>query len=286
MIAVACLAGNETEQGEFDSQGVQIHFATAGEGEAVVLIHGWMGDSRSWGSGPDGNTRLDASKTEGLRLIALDCRGHGKSDKPHDPALYGSEMAMDVVRLLDHLGIERAHLVGYSSGSFIAGWVAATHPERVRSIVFAGQAPLVSVEPLKPSREVEVFAQTVENDQSLGAYIQAVTPRDRPVPTPEQAEALARFMFHGKDIRALALAGRSFVELRVTPDQLRAFSAPMLFIHGSNESESVKAGVAAVRELLGASELKVVEGTDHMTTPRSPEFGASVRAFLQANREP
>ena len=73
------------------------------------------------GPGPSGNTRLDTSGTNGFQLIALDCRGHGKSDKPHDPAEYGPEMAADVVRLLDHLRIEKAHLLGYSSGAFIAG---------------------------------------------------------------------------------------------------------------------------------------------------------------------
>src|SRR3954469_11012898 len=144
----------------FDSNGVKIRYVTEGTGEPVVLIHGWMGDSSTWGRDRSGNTKLKG--VDGFRLIALDCRGHGKSDKPHDADQYGPEMAADVVRLLDHLKVEKAHLVGYSSGAFIAGKVAATHPERVLSVVYGGQAPLVagagpkSADPVRPS-EVEVF---------------------------------------------------------------------------------------------------------------------------------
>src|SRR5262249_32665934 len=127
----------------FDSNGVKIRYVTEGKGEPVVLIHGWMADSSMWGRDQSGNTKLDTKGADGFQLIALDCRGHGKSDKLYDPGKYGPEMAADVVRLLDHLKIEKAHLIGYSSGAFIAGKVAATHPERVKSVVYAGQAPLV-----------------------------------------------------------------------------------------------------------------------------------------------
>src|SRR5262249_14111026 len=126
MVLVACclmprpaLAADEV----FDSNGVQIRYVTEGKGEPVILIHGWMGDSSMWGRDPSGNTKLRGA--DGFQLIALDCRGHGKSDKPHDVEKYGPEMAADVVRLLDHLKIEKAHLIGYSSGAFIPARVAA-----------------------------------------------------------------------------------------------------------------------------------------------------------------
>ena len=147
-------------------------------------------------------------------MIALDCRGHGKSDKPHDPAKYGPEMAADVVRLLDHLKIEKAHLIGYSSGAFIAGKVAATHPERVLSVVYGGQAPVIT-EAMKPSdfSECEIFAKAVDEGKDLGSYIIAVTPAGKPKPTEEQAKAIAKFMYGGKDVKAFAAAGRSFKNL-------------------------------------------------------------------------
>ncbi|MGZ8841643.1 MAG: alpha/beta fold hydrolase, partial [Candidatus Aminicenantales bacterium] len=133
MLVVGCLAPRLIGAADsvFDSNGVKIRYVTEGEGVPVVLIHGWMADSSMWGRDRSGNTKLDTSGANGFQLIALDCRGHGKSDKPHDQKMYGPEMAADVVRLLDHLKIQKAYLVGYSSGAFIAGKVAATHPKRV-----------------------------------------------------------------------------------------------------------------------------------------------------------
>ena len=109
----------------FDSNGVKIRYVTEGKGVPIVFIHGWMGDSTTWGRDKAGNTKLNTTDAAGFQLIALDCRGHGKSDKPHEPEKYGAEMAADVVRLLDHLKLEKAHLIGYSMGAFIAGKVAA-----------------------------------------------------------------------------------------------------------------------------------------------------------------
>lgn len=277
------------QQGEqvdhvFDSSGVKIRYVTAGKGEAVVLIHGWMGDSSMWGTDGKGNTRLNSA--EGFQAIALDCRGHGKSDKPHDPEKYGPELAADVVRLLDHLEIERAHLIGYSSGAFIAGKVAATHPERVLSVIYGGQAPVITgaVKPTDFS-ECEIFAKAVDEGGDLGSYVIAITPEGRPKPTREQAQAYAKFMFNGKDVKALAVAGSSFKELAVSADDLRKCQAPILFIHGGNESAHVKRRVAMVRELLGRGEVRIVDGGDHMTALAKPEFGTAIVEFLRASMQ-
>jgi pimeloyl-ACP methyl ester carboxylesterase len=285
MLVVCCLAPRPALAADdvFDSGGVKIRYVTEGKGEAVVLIHGWMGDSTMWGRDRSGNTKLKG--VDGFQLIALDCRGHGKSDKPHDPEKYGPEMAADVVRLLDHLKIEKAHLVGYSSGAFIAGKVAATHPERVLSVVYGGQAPVIA-EAMKASdfSECEIFAQAVDEGKDLGSYILAVTPAGKPKPTEDQAKAMANFMFNGKDVKAFAVAGRSFKHLAVTEEQLQKCPAPILFIHGGNESAHVKGRVATVRKLLGRGEVQIVEGADHVTTLSKPAFGAAILAFLRAGK--
>lgn len=270
----------------FDSNGLKIRYVTEGAGEAVVLIHGWMADSSMWGRDPSGNTRLNTKNTDGFRLIALDCRGHGQSDKPHDPAAYGPEMAADVVRLLDHLRIEKAHLVGYSSGAFIAGWVAANHPGRVLSVVYAGQAPLVAGANATGTSEVDIFAKLVDEGGDLGTYIIAVTPPGWPKPTVDQAKAMAKFRFDGKDVLAFALAGRGFKALEVTAERLKECPAPVLFIHGGNESAYVKDRVAAVRALLGRGEVRIIEGGDHMTTLIKPEFGSAIMTFLRSGKLP
>lgn len=282
-LIVACCAVpslSNAQEGYFDSNGVKIHYVTAGEGEAVVLIHGWMADTTMWGADAAGNTKL--SPLPGFEVIAIDCRGHGKSDKPHDSSKYGAEMAEDVVRLLDHLNIKKAHLIGYSMGSFIAGKVAASHPDRILSIVYGGQAPLLTGE--SGSKEIEVFAKAVDEGKGLGAYILYVSPSDKPKPTPEQADAIAKFMLGKKDVKALALAGLSFKGLEVTSDALVKCKAPTLFIYGSKESDNLHQRVDALNKMLAGSEVKIVEGADHMTTLVNPAFGSTLVAFLQAHK--
>lgn len=276
MAFCAAMGQAHANEGVFGSNGVKIRFVIEGKGEAVVLIHGWMSDSTMWGRDAYGNTKL--SPAEGFQVIALDCRGHGKSDKPHEKDKYGAEMAEDIVRLLDHLKIKKAHLIGYSMGAFLAGKVAATHPERVLSVVYGGQAPLLSGE--AGSREIDTFAKAVDEGAGMGPYLKEV----RPELTLEQANAMAKVLYSGKDLKAWALAGKSFDGLEVKAERLKQCKAPTLFIYGSKESESTKARVAALRKLLGRGELKVVEGGDHMTTLAKPEFGAMLVEFLRESR--
>jgi pimeloyl-ACP methyl ester carboxylesterase len=262
----------------FDSNGVKIRYFTAGKGELVVLLHGWMGDSSMWG-------RLDTNPAVNeYQLIAVDLRGHGKSDKPHEADKYGPEMAADVVRLLDHLKLPKAHLIGYSMGAIVAGKVAATHPDRVLSVVYGGQAPILTGKVKTDAREIEVFAKAVEEGKDLGSYIIEVTPSGRPKPTEEQAKAVAKFLYGDKDVKAFAAAGRGIKDLDVTGDQLKKCKAPILFIHGSNEAGSTKERAVAIAKLLGRGEIKVIEGADHMTTLTRPEFAKAIAEFLRANK--
>lgn len=285
LLVVWCLVPGYAQAADefFDSNGVKIRYVTAGQGEPVVLIHGWMGDSSMWGADILGNTML--KPTEGFRSIAFDCRGHGKSDKPHDPTKYGVEMAADVVRLLDHLKIEKAHLIGYSSGSFIAGKVVASHPERVLSVVYGGQAPVI-VGKVKATdfSECEGFAKAVDAGKGLGSYLIDVMPAGKPKLTEAQANAMAKLMYGNKDVKAFALSGCSFKELAVSEEQLKKCQAPILFIHGGNESAHVKSRVAMVHRLLGRGEVKIVEGGDHIGTLAKPEFGKSIIEFLQGQK--
>lgn len=274
--AVCLFAHGLADEGSFDANGVTIRYVAEGEGEAVVLVHGWMSDATMWGRDAAGNAK--PRPPEGFRVVALDCRGHGKSDKPHDPAKYGAEMAEDVVRLLDHLKIKKAHLIGYSMGAFIVGKVAATHPERVLSVVYGGQAPLLSGE--AGSREIEALAKAVDEGKGLGSYLQEV----RPGLTRAQADELAKFLYGGKDAKAWAVAGQSFKGLEVRKEDLLACRAPTLFLYGSKEVDSTLRRIAALRKESPGSAEKVVDGADHVTTLGRPEFGAEIVAFLRRHR--
>jgi len=109
----------------FDSNGVTIRYVEQGNGEPVVLLHGMGSSLETWVTrGVLQNLARD------YRVIAFDARGHGRSGKPHDPKQYGREMALDTVRLLDHLDIRRAHVVGYSMGGFLTSQLLTLHPDR------------------------------------------------------------------------------------------------------------------------------------------------------------
>lgn len=281
---VACfvLPGTvSADEGTFDSKGVKIRYVTEGEGEAVVLIHGWLGDSSMWGRDAKGNTKL--SPAEGYKVIALDCRGHGLSDKPHEQEKYGAEMAEDVVRLLDHLKIKKAHLIGYSMGAFIAGKVVATHPERVISVIYGGQAPILPGPKSAEPGEVEIFAKAVDEGKGLGPYIRAVFPQGDKM-TLEQANRLAEYLYKGKDVKALASAGLTFDKLGVTIEGLAKAKVPTLFIHGSKEPASTKDRAERIGKAIGA-EIKVLEGADHVTTLMRAEFGKAIMEFLKAHKD-
>lgn len=125
----------------FLSDGVRIAFIDApaaahDRGEPILLIHGFASSHAiNWVS----PRWVSALTQTGRRVIALDNRGHGESDKPHDPAAYATPtMAADAGRLLTHLGIERADVMGYSMGARIAAFLALDAPALVRSAVFGG----------------------------------------------------------------------------------------------------------------------------------------------------
>lgn len=126
----------------FSSEGVRIAYVDFAPPEpdpgadAILLIHGFASNHAvNWV-----NTLWTKTLTHaGFRVAALDNRGHGQSQKLYEPALYRTElMAEDSRALLDHLGIERADVMGYSMGARIAAQLTLAHPDRVRALVMGG----------------------------------------------------------------------------------------------------------------------------------------------------
>jgi pimeloyl-ACP methyl ester carboxylesterase len=118
----------------FDVNGVSLSYTVQGTGEPVLLIHGLYSSVRRNWEAPGTLQMLAAS----YQVIALDLPGHGLSDKPDRIDAYGLAMVDDVVALLDHLKIKKAHVVGYSMGGMITMKLMATHPDRVSSAVVGG----------------------------------------------------------------------------------------------------------------------------------------------------
>lgn len=130
------------------SDGVRIHYMELGRGTPVILIHGYTANSE----GKWFKSGIAQALARTHRVIAMDARGHGQSDKPHDPLKYGPRMATDVIELMDHLKIRRAHIHGYSMGGSILAQVLARHPDRLITAIFGGSGP----QEVDPKRQAEV----------------------------------------------------------------------------------------------------------------------------------
>ena len=264
----------------FDSRGVRIRYVESGRGAPVVLLHGYTGTlERHWI-----NPGVFAKLAEEYRAVALDLRGHGKSGKPHEPEAYGPEMGQDVVRLLDHLGIARAHIVGFSMGAMIAGQLLTTNPDRFLTATFVGYHP-VRTWTDETAREAEASARELEGDTPFKSLVLGIWPKDAPPPSDDSVRKLVRPLAAASDLKALAAYHRGRKRMVVTDTQLAAVRVPTLGIIGDADPS-----VATMRELPGvmpALTLIVVEGAAHggeRGILRRAEFLDALRRFLAAPR--
>jgi len=263
-------------EGFFDSAGVKIHYLTAGEGPPVVLIHGFAVNPELQWMFPG----IMGALAKDYRVIAMDCRGHGRSDKPRAVKDYGPAMAEDVVRLLDHLRIKKAHVVGYSMGGFIALRLAVSHPERLLSVTTggAGWAPEVDEE---LNELIDRIASSLEEGKGITPLIDYLTPSNRLPPTADQLRTVNAIMLSLNDAKALAAAMRGLKDLWIPEDQLRANKVPTLAIVGSEDP--LKKGVDQLKGRLENYQCVVIPGADHMNAFAKPQFLQATRHFLAAH---
>ncbi len=258
----------------FDSGGVKIHYTDEGQGEPVLLIHGFTADIiTNWGL-----PGIRKSLAREYRVIALDNRGHGKSAKSHDPAKYGMEMVLDAVRLLDHLKIKKAHVVGYSMGGIITLKLAATHPERLRSAILGGAGWMRGAD-----LAGDKLADALDKGGDLGSFIAEATPAGQPRPSPQQVKLLSTLISSYNDNKALAACARGWKALVVSEVDLKAIHVPTLAVVGSKDF--VKQRVDDLSGRLPGLKTVVIEGTDHFTTMFSPQFLKSIQSFLKEHRQ-
>jgi pimeloyl-ACP methyl ester carboxylesterase len=255
----------------FDSNGVKIRYTIEGKGEPVLLIHGFTANIEMQWALPG----IIKALSSDYQVIAIDNRGHGKSDKPHDAKKYGAEMAEDAVRLLDHLKIKKAHVVGYSMGAIITKKLLFTHSDRLLSATLGGSGGL------REGGDATFFvnlADSLEQGKGMGPLIEALTPPGRPKPTAEQLEAINTMLTLMNDTKALAAVLRGFKDLGVADEKLKSNRVPTLALIGADDP--LKPGVDALDGKLTNLETVVIKNTDHMSAFASPEFSKSLRAFL------
>jgi pimeloyl-ACP methyl ester carboxylesterase len=242
---------------------VEIAFLDQGEGEPIVLIHGFASTKETNWVAPSWLTTLTRA---GRRVIALDNRGHGASTKLHDPAAYDSAvMAEDVRALLDHLGIERADAMGYSMGSRIAAFLAVNHPERVRSLILGGLGIRLM--------------EGVGLPQSIADALEAPSLADVTDPTGRVFRAFAEQT--KSDLQALAACIRGSRQT-LSRAQVAAIEAPVLVAVGTNDN--VAGSGAALAALIPGARFLAIAGRDHMLAVGDKLFKSAVLEFLNERK--
>lgn len=240
--------------------GVGIAYMTAGEGPDALLLHGFAADHRVNWLTPG---VVDALVAAGRRVIALDARGHGQSDKPHDPAAYENDaMARDARGLLDHLGVTHVDIVGYSMGALVTTRIVPDEP-RTRSCVLGGIGGRV-----KGGRGF-----TDEQRAQIAAALEAEDPKaiDRPAWRAFRAFADST----GADRRALAAIQQAATPAART--RLEEFRVPTLVIVGDDD---VLAGPAqGLADRIPGAIAKTITGT-HLGAVADPEFTRSIVDFV------
>jgi pimeloyl-ACP methyl ester carboxylesterase len=255
----------------FDANGVKLRYQVEGQGEPVLLIHGFTANIEIQWALPG----IIQALSKDHQVICYDCRGHGRSGKPHDPKQYGMEMVEDAIRVLDHLKIPKAHVVGYSMGAMITCKLLTAHPERCLSATLGGAGGLQAGGDL---RFIDALADSLDQGKGFGPLFEGLTPAGKPKPTPEQVKAASQMIAAFNDVKALAAVVRSWKELTVTDEKLKANRVPTLAIVG--DQDPLKKNVDELKGKLAGFREVVIPGADHMNAFTSPLFVKDLREFL------
>jgi pimeloyl-ACP methyl ester carboxylesterase len=282
-LLVASLAfAQVTQDQSFDSNGVRIRYLEQGTGEAVLLIHGYTQNvETNWL-----DTGVFQNLAKDYHVIAFDLRGHGKSAKPHDPAAYGREFVQDAVRLLDHLGIRRVHMVGYSMGAIITAKLLTTNPDRFLTATLGAHAGYRNWRPQYDEGAVRTAAE-LEGDVPFRSLIVSMTPSDEPKRAEDDIRSRSAALEAMNDVEALAAFNRGGSrELNTTDQEVAAIKVPVLGIIGSLDNVR---SMTQLQAIVPSLKLVVLDGATHAgdrAAARRPEFVAAIREFLVAHKGP
>jgi pimeloyl-ACP methyl ester carboxylesterase len=274
-VAAVCAPAAVWAQGQtFDSDGTEIYYEIHGEGEPVVLIHGFSASGMTNWAMPGILPKIAAH----YKVILPDMRGHGKSGKPHGKENYGANMADDVLRLLDHLGIERAHIAGYSMGGFITANLLARHPERFITATIGGAGV---GQPNAEDDLTEEIAVSLENGGGIAPLLEYLSPEGTAEAEMETIRQTNNAVIAMNDPLALAGAIRGMRDLQFPESALAENPVPTLaVIGGADPLKSTTDALVAVKPNVTLVEL---EGKTHITAMGDPEFPAAMIAFYEAH---
>jgi pimeloyl-ACP methyl ester carboxylesterase len=288
LVIVACAVGvgafswlllHRTPGEYFDSNGVPIYYTVEGRGEPVILVHGVAANADLNWRRP-GVTSLLARD---FQVISFDLRGHGRSGQPTEPSRYGMELIEDIVRLMDHLHIEKAHVAGYSLGGFIVLKLITTHPDRIRSaaICAAGWSDTTD-----PSELPSPYSVPVPPGEKKARMPEVAGASVLPLPAATEKTIFNRLRsWVGDRIvnkAALKALKKSYATVRISEERLKENKVPSICLIGRQDGFYYLA--QALRERMANMEYECIEGANHFTAPFYGAFKSSLHDFFMRHR--
>ncbi|TNE57687.1 MAG: alpha/beta fold hydrolase [Alphaproteobacteria bacterium] len=240
---------------------IGIHYEVAGEGVPVLLVHGFASNAKlNWGE----TGWITFLVENGFRVITLDVRGHGESDKPHEPERYtNAAMMSDILAVLDHLDISTAHMVGYSMGAILLMGLLPDHADRMTTLTLGGVGDVL----FKGGRgDAEFIAQGLEaEDPSSITHETAVG--FRAFADSQKADRLAL---------AACMRGRRFT---ADPYVLATFTKPVLVAAG--ERDTIIGDPSRLAEAFPKGEFLSIPRRDHLRAVSEDVFKSRFLTFAQ-----
>jgi pimeloyl-ACP methyl ester carboxylesterase len=226
----------------FDAGGVKIHYVRQGTGEPVVLIHGLYASAALNWEMPG----VFAALARDHDVIALDLPGHGLSDKPDLASAYGAQLVQDVILLLDHLKIRKAHIVGYSLGGMITLKFIAEHPDRALSGTLGGMG----------------WMPEGSDQQKMFAHMRAIQFFSTP-----------------------AVCVTTMGQLAVSQPEIKAIKLPMEVLVGEEDGMN-KLFVDPLKSARPDWPVIEIKDADHLTCVMKPQFLDALVKWIETNRQP
>jgi pimeloyl-ACP methyl ester carboxylesterase len=259
------------------SAGVPIYYELIGAGTPILLVHGFASSFEgNWGQ----SGWIDFLVAQGRQVVGMDCRGHGRSGKPHDPAAYDyPRMPDDVLAVMDAAGLEHVDLMGYSSGGAIAITLLAYHPERFRSVIVGGAG---RVTPTNPQVLPDIAAALETDDLSAIKNPAALFFRQFAESGAHDPKSIAQL---NPDLHALAALCKALVGLRSTHEDVEAalgqVRVPLLAVVG--DKDTALADVQRLSQTVPNAQLVILPGEDHFSALLAQTYKEAVASFLKGH---
>ena len=244
----------------FHNGAVEIAYLDEGEGDPIILVHGFASSKNVNWVYP---TWVSELRKNGRRVLALDNRGHGESEKLYNPAQYSiPTMAGDVLALMDHLGIPQADIMGYSMGGRMTAWLGLNEPQRLRSAILGGIGIGGLIEGTGPGENVAEALEAPSLDDvtdPVGRTFRAFADQTR------------------SDRRALAACLRGTRTL-MKKEEVARIDVPVLIAVGT--TDDIAGSAKALGGIIPGSEVLDIPNRDHMRAVGDKVYKTGVIDFL------